>query len=275
MRPRRHMDDAQLSTLFAMLARDEVGAAWDAFLENYAATLLQVARFVEPDQDDAANAFLFACERLREHDCARLRRFDAAEGTPFHRWLRGVARNLCIDHRRQRHGRLHLFESLTRRPLLEQLVFRQRHHARCNLDETCALLKPAFPGLTPALVSAADAHVSSLLTARQRWILATAAPRVESLDSAPASDDDESLPEPPDEAPDPEVLALLHERRHQLSAALATLSAEQRLLIQRRFVQGLTLAEVARLTGLRDAQHADRQLRASLATLKRLLGAVR
>ena len=49
--------------------------------------LLQVARAVERDADDAADAFLFVCQRLADDEYARLRKFDPAGPVSFLTWL--------------------------------------------------------------------------------------------------------------------------------------------------------------------------------------------
>jgi DNA-directed RNA polymerase specialized sigma24 family protein len=52
---------------------------------------------------------------------------------------------------------------------------------------------------------------------------------------------------------------------------MARLPPGQRLLLQLRYEQELTLAEVARLAGLPDLNRANRQIQAALAELARLL----
>lgn len=72
----------------------------------------------------------------------------------------------------------------------------------------------------------------------------------------------------PDGAPGPEALAIRNRQREALSRALGGLPAQSRLLVRLRFERDLTLAQVARLTGLKDAQTADRRLREVLEDLR-------
>jgi DNA-directed RNA polymerase specialized sigma24 family protein len=90
-----------------------------------------------------------------------------------------------------------------------------------------------------------------------------------SLGSETRDDDPVSQLVAPGPGPD-EVTAELQEQQ-QLEAALAQLPAGQRLLLRLRFEQGLTLAEVARLTGQPDPFRANRQVQAALDALADLM----
>jgi DNA-directed RNA polymerase specialized sigma subunit len=52
------------------------------------------------------------------------------------------------------------------------------------------------------------------------------------------------------------------EYQQALSDALKSLDPRDHLLLRMRFEEDLTLAEIARLAGLKDAQTADRKIRA-------------
>ena len=71
--------------------------------------------------------------------------------------------------------------------------------------------------------------------------------------------------------PGPEEQAEATQQRRQLRDALAKLTPEQRLLLRLRYEQGLTLAEVARLTRQPDPFRANRQVQAALEALARLM----
>lgn len=104
--------------------------------------MLQVARSIARDEDEAADAFVFVCERLAANDFARLRKFDPAGPANALTWLRAVTRNLCLDHQRSIRGRFRVFESIARLPLVDQLVFRRRYRDRLTVAETFAVLGP-------------------------------------------------------------------------------------------------------------------------------------
>lgn len=241
---------------------------WPDFLDQCGGVLLQVARSVTRDEDEAADAFVFVCEHLAANRFARLRKFDPAGPAQALTWLRAVARNLCLDHLRRRQGRFRAFESIARLPLLEQLVFRRRYRDKLSLADTFAVLTPEVSGLTLEAVAAADRRVNLALTSRQVWTLTVARPRFESL-SASADDPDAPAPfEPAAGDPNPEDLLAVAERHAELRDAIASLPPEDRLLVRLRMEQGLTLAELARIAGMRDPQQVDRRLRAIYRALR-------
>ena len=69
----------------------------------------------------------------------------------------------------------------------------------------------------------------------------------------------------------PEALVQSEQDRQQLHNAMARLEPQQRLLLQLRYQQDLTLEEVARLTGLGDPFRARRKIDAALATLAKAM----
>jgi RNA polymerase sigma factor (sigma-70 family) len=80
-------------------------AAWEAFVAAYSSLLLQVARSTTTGHDAAMDAYAFTLDQLREHDCHRLRVYEAHDGARFSTWLLVVARRLCVDFHRRRYGR--------------------------------------------------------------------------------------------------------------------------------------------------------------------------
>ncbi len=80
------------------------------------------------------------------------------------------------------------------------------------------------------------------------------------------------MSEPADPAPDPEALVALRETHEHVSAALASLNDSDRLLVRLRYQEGLTLQQVAKLVGLKNAQTADRRLREIIDHLRQALG---
>ena len=243
---------------------------WPEFLDRCGGVLLQVARSIARDEDEAADAFVFVCEKLAAGNFARLRKFDPAGSANSLTWLRAVTRNLCLDHQRSIRGRFRVFESIARLPLVDQFVFRRRYRDRLTVAETFAVLGPEMPGLTLEAVVASDRRVTDSLSSRQAWALSTARPRFESL-TAPDDPDASTAIEPASNEPGPEESLAWSERRDQVKAAIDALPADERMMVRLRLEQDLTLAELARVCGLRDAQHADRRLRAIYQTLRQRL----
>jgi RNA polymerase sigma factor (sigma-70 family) len=79
--------------------------AWARFMAKHSRLVLHVARTVEHDHDSAMDGYACVLERLREHDCRRLRAYVDDGHTKFSTWLVVVARRICIDRQRQRYGR--------------------------------------------------------------------------------------------------------------------------------------------------------------------------
>jgi RNA polymerase sigma factor (sigma-70 family) len=259
-----------LDDLFGAFRDGRGDVAWTDFLECCGGLLLQAARSACRDEDDAADAFVFVCERLAERGYLRLRKFDPAGPAQPATWLRAVARNLALDYRRRIHGRFRVFESVSRLPAFDQLVFRRRYRDRFTLEETLASLRSHIPALTLEAVAAADQRLGAVLTPRQRFAMAVERPRIEPLRTSDESGDRRPI-DPPAPGPSPEDVLAGIELRTRLRAALATLSPNDRLLVRLRLEQELTLSEIAVIAGFTGPQQADRHLREIYARLRAVL----
>ena len=138
-----------------------------------------------------------------------------------------------------------------------------------SIGGTLAELNPRFPKHTEHQIHESVARLGERLTPRQRWILRARAAKEESLDKGPPHGDPPSVERQiADPRPNPETLADLEERRTALAHAMSRLSKAERLLLRLRFEQGLTLEQVARVTGLENAQKADRRIKELLGRLR-------
>ena len=81
-------------------------AAWSTFVDSYSRLLLHTARAVARNPDGAMDGYAYVLEQLRRDECHRLRAYAADGRSKFSTWLVVVARRLCLDHHRQRYGRL-------------------------------------------------------------------------------------------------------------------------------------------------------------------------
>jgi hypothetical protein len=160
-----------------------------------------------------------------------------------------------------------VFVPLTRAPLLDQAIFLLRFRERLAPEMAFARLQIQFPGLEWRTFAERDARVAASLTSEQQWRLAAQYPREEPIDpltdetilrAAVASGTEDT----------PERALLDRDLSRRLSRAMRRLAPADRLLLRLRYVEGLTLARVAAAVGLRDAQHADRRIRALLAHLR-------
>lgn len=260
--------------LRGLIARVRAGddEAWTDFVQRFAPLLLQTARAVERDADAAADAFVFTCQHLHERRGARLGAFDFDRPGRFETWLRAVALNLCRDARRRRTGRFRPFAALRRLPPLEQRLFRLRHELGFTFDQAFASLEPEFPGLTQARMTEADDAVAAHVTSRQRWTLLTRRPHIDTIDTDGNGDNVADTLAATAEGSDPEWQLLARESGQRLTAALAALTADERLLLRLRFERDVTLSRLAVMFGYRDVQTADRRIREILKRLRAHLG---
>jgi RNA polymerase sigma factor (sigma-70 family) len=109
------------------------------------------------------------------------------------------------------------------------------------------------------------------LTPQQRWQLSVRPPVLQPVPLGSESRDDDPVSRAATPGPGPDDLAAEEQERQRLLAALVQLPAGQRLLLRLRYEQGLTLAEVARLTGQPDPFRANRQIQAAVDALAELM----
>ena len=80
--------------------------AWTEFLDSYSRLILYVARQTPGDYDGIMDRYAYILERLRDQNYRRLRTFVADGRGKFTTWLTLVARRLCVDFDRLKHGRV-------------------------------------------------------------------------------------------------------------------------------------------------------------------------
>jgi RNA polymerase sigma factor (sigma-70 family) len=255
------------------LSSDELEEGWSEFLNLYSPLILQVVHQFETGEDRAADCFLFICEQLSANSCRRLRRFDPKGPAKFATWLRVIARNLCLDWRRKELGRPRVFRSVARLGLLDQQVFDCVYQRGMSLRRTLLSLQASHPGLTEEKLSDSLQRVRQSLTSHQLWLTGRRRSKVLSLERDPTAESEAMEIQLADRDPDPEALAALAEQRSALARALSRLEKEERLLLQLRYGEGLTLDQVSRLAGLGNPQRADRRIREILARLREEMGA--
>lgn len=261
--------------LLALFDREAV-RAWDLFLDRYAGLVLSTLRHLGFDHDEAMDRFVYICEKLCEHDFRRLRgiRFVGREGELVP-WVRTVVRNLSVSWAWSVDGRRRLFRSIAALPDRERRVFELYFWRGLTPSETrehLAVEEQRSVGLIEVLdaLEVLFTHLSD----NQRWRLMSQLQRHRT--PLPIAVDDPAGPmayEPPDPAADPEQTALHEERRRVMVGALGGLESRERLILQLRYEEALTLAEVAEIVGLSLAA-VKRSLRASLDQLRRVIGGV-
>ncbi|MFY9558659.1 MAG: sigma-70 family RNA polymerase sigma factor [Terriglobales bacterium] len=261
------MADPEIATILQGLRSRRAQDAWAEFLHVYSPSILQVAQLSSGDPDAAADCFLFACERLSRDNFRRLLRFRPEGPATFTTWLKVVVRNLCLDWHRKKFGRRRTFRSIQELPQLQREVYQCRCEEGLSADATFSLLQTRFPKLTPEDITQAEERARRALSSRQNWLLSIRRQKDKlsaATDYAGALLDLQIV----DPSPSPETLASRHQERYRLGTAVAHLPKLERVMLRLRYEQGLTLEKVARLTGLEDAQTADRRIKDILRRLR-------
>lgn len=261
--------DPFTESMLSTLSSNERDAAWCAFLERYSNLIYHVVRSFDSDPDRSGDCYLFICEQLSANDFRRLRKFDLDGRASFSTWLCAVARNLCLDWHRKEHGRRRLFGSIARRSSTDQLLFELVFRQGFSVEKSREELSRRGVDLSFAEVEEKVCDLRRCLNSRQLWLLCSGTTTLDSIDGNEAGT---YTVEPADPALDPEALVALRDTHQHISAALASLNDADRLLIRLRYWEGLTLQQVARLVGLKDAQTADRRLRDIIDHVRHTLG---
>ncbi|HEV2115545.1 MAG TPA: sigma-70 family RNA polymerase sigma factor [Terriglobales bacterium] len=261
--------DLFLASILSAISLADRQSAWSEFLERYSGLIYHVVLTFDRDPDRSGNCFLFVCEQLSANDFRRLRKFKLAGRATFSTWLCAVARNLCLDWHRKEHGRYRVFASVAQRSAADQILFELVFRQDFSIEEAREELSRRRIRLSFAEVEERINELRRCVTSRQLWLLSSGKVAADAMDSG---EEGGHAIEPVDPAPDPEAVAVLRQTHARLSAALGSLSDSDRLVVRLRYQEGLTLQQVARLVGLKDAQTADRRLRDIMEHLRQALG---
>lgn len=254
---------SRIENILNCLSSGQIDVGWASFLDIYSKTLRHIARQFATDDSAVDDCYEYVCAKLSDNNFRRLKTFDPSGPARFKTWLTAVTANLCKDCRRSVYGRKRLPECVRRLPEFDQLVFECFYRRGMTHQECLHVLESRFTRLTPDLISDANARLHSLLSSKQRWQLSVA------RDESQLTDDSAAGIEADDDGPEFHVQS--GEDRLRIEKAMARLEPQQRLVLQLRYQQDLTLREVAQLTGLADAFKARRQIDAALAALKKAM----
>jgi len=129
--------------------------AWAAFLARYHRLLLKAASTYGGDYDARMDRYQHLVEALAADDYHRLRAYRATSLSSFPAWLTVVARRLCVDFDRSRHGR-------GGRATVHAEAAEVQRRSRRRLEAL------ASAGLDPDLMAATDPDQESRLAERER-----------------------------------------------------------------------------------------------------------
>lgn len=263
------MGEPSVAALFDRLRSADPRSAWRDFLEQYNPIIYQTARACTRDEDEAADYFLYMCEQLAKNGFRRLLQFRPDGAASFPTWLKVVGRNLCVDCHRKKHGRPRPFKSVQNLSGLELQVYNCRCERGLSQQQTLEEIRATSPGLSLSELNDIESRIQSFLSPRQHWILSM---RNQSRSNAPilaaGQDGEESTVDVVDPGTNQETILLEEELRAKIQECVGTLPRDERLLVQLRFEEGLSLEEISRLTGLDGPQRVHRRLAAVLQKLR-------
>lgn len=266
------MADPSIAKLLERLQSQDPLPAWEEFLNVYSLVLYQAARAHTSDTETAADCYLNICEQLARNNFRRLLKFKPEGPATFPTWLRVVARNLCFDWHRKRTGRARPFKSLQSLSHLEFQIYVCRFERGLSAEDTLEHLRPDSPDLDLVQVENAERQIERCLSSRQRWMLSTrqrSAP--DTTTALLAEEGEEFVSQIPDVRLDQETFIVNQQQHARMMKCVTGLPKHERLLLQLRFEEDLSLEEIALMTGLGDAQRVHRQI---AAVLKKLRGAL-
>ena len=255
--------------LLERLRSPDAETGWEEFLRQYSSLLYHSVRTFTRDEDEASDCFVHICEQLVRNGFRRLLQFKFEGTASFTTWLRVVVRNLCYDWHRKKYGRLRPFKSVQHLSTLEFEVYRCRYECRLSREETLQQLQATWPTAGMDVLTDIESRLEHSLSSRQQWLLSAWKQR-ESGASISATEEEtwEESTDVIDTGSNPETLAVDQQQRRRLLKSLSLLPPVERLVVRLRFDEGLSLVEIAHLTGLGDAQRVHRRIAAIFQKLR-------
>lgn len=258
----RHQTAKSIGVLLQGLNGSDPGAAWAEFIDHFSPLILKMAQQFDYEQNRSGDCFLYVCEKLSENDFRRLLKFNTGGKATFRTWLSSVVFNLCVDWHRHEFGRATLLPAISALPEFDQSVYRLYFEQGMDMQAALYQLQEDFPDLNSGQLSESVARIHRVLTPRQRWKLGVKKFRQQR--SRGQTTDPEALPSGLD---DPERRACDEQAGKLLREALGRLSRDQALAVNLRYIQGMTLQQVADVLGLGDPFRARRMIQAALDQL--------
>ena len=258
-----------VASILERLRSADAQAGWQEFLLQYSSVLFQTVRTFTDDEDEASDCFVHICEQLVRSGFRRLLQFKTGGAASFKTWLRVVARNLCCDWHRTKHGRLRPFKSVQNFSLLELEVYRCRYERRLSREETLQQLRLSWPAVNMEGLTDIEGRIENSLNPRQHWLLSGWKQRESGVSISESEEETwDEVASAIDKGPNPERIAVDQQQRARLHKSVELLPPIERLIVHLRFQEELSLSEIAGLTGLGDAQRVHRQIAAILQKLR-------
>lgn len=263
------ISDGELLALF----QQEPERAWSLFCEKHADFIYTVLRRAGFDYDAAMERFVYIFEKLCEQDFRRLRsiKYAGNEGdlTP---WLRQVVRNMSINWLWSEDGRKRMFGFVTEMPKRSQRTFELyfwQGQTPFEIYETLRLEHDETVEVGDVFDSLE--MIFARLSQKKLWRLLSGLNRSRKTLSLDYEDGETQIAlEPVDEADDPEENLQKKEDLGRLTEALKNLSTREKLVVQFRYEETLTLGEIAKMLGWEEREAVNLH-KSALYKLRKIL----
>lgn len=258
------MDDKALIDLFE--TNPERG--YQELLDRYTPVLLRMIRRFLKDPDDIMETYTAICERLRNNDFQALRNFRInSELTP---WLSVVVANACRDRFRKQRVVSAPQSVISKLNDRQKYVFKYYYQDQLPHEDIAELIKSNYRiPCTVSDVTRDVQQINDLLSVNKRWHLLAALranrPTVSFEDLAEAGIqpvDKTTLLDHQGDGVDEENLA-------DLQRAIGSLDAEDQLLIQLRYEQGMRANQIAKVMKFDNQKYVYTRLRTIVNRLRR------
>lgn len=266
----RHiLSDEELLSLF----RSEPQCAWEIFIDRHADTIFRTLQYSGFDYDQAMERFVYVCEKLCEQNFRRLKTVkyagDKGELTP---WLKQVVKRLSINWAWSEDGRNRLFKSIASLSQREQRVFEL--YFRGGLLPGAILerlLQEHENNLELADVYESLENIFAHLSENKLWKLLSQLNRARHVLSLDATDEETGLSiNPIDLRDNPEEILIHKEEFTHLEKVFEVLSVKEKLAIEFRYEETMSIKEIAELLKLEERE-VKNLLKSSFYKLRKIL----
>ena len=263
------ISSSDVAPILERIRSADAQAGWQEFLLQYSSVLYQTVRTFTDDEEEASDCFIHICEQLVRNGFRRLLQFKTDGAASFKTWLRVVARNLCYDWHRTKHGRPRPFKSIQNLSLLELEVYRCRYERHLSREETLQQLRLSWPAVYMEELTDIEGRIENSLNPRQHWLLSGWKQRESGVSISDSEEETwDEVAFAIDKGPNPERMAVDRQQRARLHKSVGLLPPIEQLIVHLRFEEELSLSEIAGLTGLGDAQRVHRRIAAILQKLR-------
>lgn len=245
----RTISDTVLLDLF----QQEPIRAWNLFCEKHSDFIYTILRRMGFDYDEAMERFVYVFEKLCEDDFRRLRsvKYAGDEGdlTP---WLRQVVKNLCVNWAWSENGRKRLLGFVKEMSAREQRIFQLYFWQGKTPFEIYENLRLEHDGYVK-FVDVFDSleKINKHLSQKKLWRLVSGLSRNRRTLSLDYENEETGLKiEPVDiDSKTAEDDLQASEDKKKLNEAFKNLSTREKLVVQFRYEESLTLGEIAKMLG--------------------------